>query len=202
MNRKKESVDLVFLGDSITAGWTGAGIRTWNEYFLQYDPVNLGIGGERTQHVLWHIENGFLDEIDPCVVVLMIGTNNLSHHSNQEIAAGITRIVDVIHEKLPKAEVLLLGIFPRGGDPSEKRVREIRERIRKINETISKLDDGEKTRYLDLSANFLDESGQLSREIVPDGLHPNGNGYRVWGQGMASVIDEMMDCDVKTSDRN
>lgn len=194
LKRREEPIGLLFLGDSITQGWTGAGKRVWEQAYSRYHPANFGIGGERTQHLLWHIENGALDGLNPRVVVILIGTNNLSHHSVEQVTRGITRVVERVHEKLPEAKVLLLGIFPRGekpvtegGDPDPTR-----EKIRRINEGIALLDDGKQTRYLDLESKFLTEDGRLPRELVPDQLHPGGKGYEVWAEGMKPLLDEMM----------
>ena len=114
----KGNIDLLFLGDSITAGWNklvdGQGPReVWDRYYEPRHPANFGIGGDRTQHVLWRIEHGEVDGIKPKVIVLMIGTNNARANSSEEIAAGITAIVKKLGEKLPETKILLLGVFPR-----------------------------------------------------------------------------------------
>ncbi len=107
---KEGKARLVFLGDSITAGWGGK-TAIWNEAFGKYDPVNFGIGGDRAQHVLWRIENGELEVIKPKAVVLMIGTNNSGADSAEDIAKGITAIVDTIKTKQPQAKILLLAVL-------------------------------------------------------------------------------------------
>ncbi|HQZ27671.1 MAG TPA: GDSL-type esterase/lipase family protein, partial [Verrucomicrobiales bacterium] len=110
---------LVFLGDSITAGWGGQR-AIWDEAFGAYTPVNFGIGGDRTQHVLWRITHGELDGIKPKAVVLMIGTNNAGGNTAEEIAQGVIAIVKTIREKQPQAKILLLAVFPRGDKPTGK----------------------------------------------------------------------------------
>src|SRR5690606_10362201 len=110
-------------GDSITDGWRGDGREVWKNFEV-YEPANFGIGGDRTEHVLWRLENGELEGIDPKVTVLMIGTNNIGHtppDTSEWAAAGVEKIVDTIHEKLPRTKILLLAVFPRDGKDSERR---------------------------------------------------------------------------------
>ncbi|MFM7606282.1 MAG: GDSL-type esterase/lipase family protein, partial [Prosthecobacter sp.] len=120
---QEATAKLVFLGDSITAGWAGKK-EIWDKAFLSYKPVNFGIGGDRTQHVLWRITHGELDSIKPKTVVLMIGTNNSGSDSAEGIAKGITAIVETIRSKQPQAKILVLAVFPRGEKPSPNPSRE------------------------------------------------------------------------------
>jgi lysophospholipase L1-like esterase len=190
MARIKEGpVGLLFLGDSITDGWRGGGKKTWQK-FAAYDPANFGISGDSTEHVLWRITNGELDGIHPKVAVVMIGTNNVGHNPGDTpewAAAGVKKIVDTIHAKLPETKVLLLAVFPRGAKDSP-----LRKKVAEINEIIAKLDDGQKTRYLDIGKSFLDAEGQIPKSIMPDGLHPNAKGYEIWYEAMRPLLDEMM----------
>ncbi len=110
---KEGKAKLVFLGDSITAGWAGKnGKDIWEKAFGKYKPANFGIGGDRTQHVLWRIENGELDGIKPKAFVIMIGTNNSGGDPAEAIAKGVTKIVKTVRAKQPQAKILLLAIFP------------------------------------------------------------------------------------------
>lgn len=187
MERKKQPIGVLFLGDSITAGWNSAQ-PIWKEHFGKYDPANFGIGGDRTQHVLWRIDQGELDGISPKVVVLMIGTNN-SGYPAEQITAGVTRIVSEIKAKLPNTKVLLLSIFPR----TDKAENPTRLKLQEVNKELAKLDDGGKTvRYFELWNQFLTPEGVLSKEIMPDLLHPNAKGYEIWASSMQPLLDEMM----------
>lgn len=182
-------VGILFVGDSITDGWRGRGKEVFEKTYGALDPYNIGIGGDRTQHVLWRLDRGEVDGISPKVAVLMIGTNNLHDNTNEEIVAGVTKIVKELNEKLPKTKVLLLAIFPR----SAKGTDPIRQRIKDINAELAKLDDGGKTvKYLDIGSKFLDASGDLPKDIMPDFLHPNAKGYQIWADATAPALDEMM----------
>jgi len=188
---KEGKIGVLFIGDSITQGWNGAP-AVWQEHFGKYDPANFGIGGDRTQHVLWRIENGELDGIAPKVVVLMIGTNNSGAYSAEEILKGDVKIVQQIHAKLPETKVMLLGIFPRGKDPKDPRIIALREKLRTVNAGLAKLDDGKKVRYLDIGAKFLDGEGNLPVDIMPDALHLSPKGYGIWADAIQPLLDEMM----------
>jgi lysophospholipase L1-like esterase len=186
---KNGKVGLLFVGDSITDGWRGGGKQVFEKNYGSMDPLNIGIGGDRTQHVIWRLEHGEVEGISAKVAVLMIGTNNLGSNTNEEIAAGVTKIVHTLHEKLPQTKVLLLAIFPRSfkaDDPA-------RSRIKAINEELAKLDDGGKTvKYLDIGPKFLEPDGTLPKEIMPDALHPNEKGYEIWAEAMGPTLAELM----------
>jgi beta-glucosidase len=179
-------IGLLFLGDSITAGWSGHK-DLWQQYFGQYNPANFGIGGDRTQHVLWRIENGELEGIEPQVVVLLIGTNNMAW-PGEGIARAVKKVVQSIHQKLPSARVLLLGILPRGADANHP----LRAKIKSVNTELAALDDGNMTRFLDLGDKFLESDGSISEETMPDALHLSVKGYQIWADGIQPLLDNMM----------
>ena len=185
---KKGDVDLLFLGDSITDGWRGGGKKVWDEAFAPLKAANFGISGDRTQHVLWRIQNGELEGIKPKLAVLMIGTNN-GNDTKEDVALGITTIITEIHKRLPETKVLLLGIFPRGAKAEDK----ARAKNHQVNEIVAKLDDGGKTvKYLDIGDKFLDDKKDLPKDIMPDALHPNAKGYQIWADAILPTVKEMM----------
>ena len=184
---KKGGVDLLFLGDSITDGWRGKnGKKTWDENFGPFNPANFGIGGDRTQHVLWRVQNGELEGIKPKLAVLMIGTNN-GGDSADDVASGITAIVKEVRTKSPTTKVLLLGIFPRGEKPNPGR-----EKNDKVNGMVAKLDDAKEVKYLDIGAKFLAEDKTISKEVMPDFLHLTEKGYQIWAGAILPTVKEMM----------
>jgi lysophospholipase L1-like esterase len=130
--------DVIFLGDSITHGWEGQ--KAWQEHFGSFKPVNLGIGGDQTGHVLWRITEGHeLDHLEPKAAVLMIGTNNTGGHTAQQIAGGIKAIVEELKRQKPHIKVLVLGVFPRGSfADAERNLDQIAEGIKPINEELKK----------------------------------------------------------------
>lgn len=130
--------DVIFLGDSITHGWEGQ--KAWQEHFGSFKPVNLGIGGDQTGHVLWRITDGHeLDHLSPKVAVIMIGTNNIGGHSALQIAGGITAIVEELKRQKPHIKVLVLGVFPRGNAvDAELGLDQITESMKPINEELKK----------------------------------------------------------------
>jgi lysophospholipase L1-like esterase len=130
--------DVIFLGDSITHGWEGQ--KAWQEHFGPFKPVNLGIGGDQTGHVLWRITEGHeLDHLNPKAAVIMIGTNNIGGHSAQQIAGGIKAIVEELKRQKPHLKVLVLGVFPRGrAADAERSVEQITEGVKPINEELTK----------------------------------------------------------------
>jgi lysophospholipase L1-like esterase len=138
IEQSKGAGDVVFLGDSITHGWEGQ--KAWQEYFGSFKPVNLGIGGDQTGHVLWRITDGHeLDNLKPKAAVIMIGTNNTGGHTAEQIAGGIKAIVDELKKQKPDIKILVLGVFPRGGSgDAERSLEQIAEGIKPINEELKK----------------------------------------------------------------
>ena len=197
---KAGPVGLLFLGDSITAGWTKAP-HIWEAYYGKYQPANFGIGGDQTQHVIWRIENGELEGLTPKVTVLMLGTNNTTHHTAAEIAAADKKIVELIRAKMPESKVLLLAIFPRGarkdkdGKITDAAITDAARRteiINAVNAELAKLDDGQTVRYLDIAPVFYGQDGKIPFALMPDQLHPNAAGYQLWADAMKPLLTEML----------
>lgn len=185
---KEGNVDLVFIGDSITQGWEGRGKDVWQKFYGTRNAVNLGIGGDRTQHVIWRLDNGNLEGISPKLAVIMIGTNNSGSNTPEQIAEGITTIVDQIRKKTPTTKVLLLGVFPRGENSEDAR-RQVNE---KTNAMAANLADDKHVFYLDIGRSFLKEDGTLTREIMPDLLHLSEEGYTIWAESIESQVAKLM----------
>lgn len=194
---KKGNVDVLFLGDSITQGWEGGGKAVWADKFKDWKPANFGIGGDRTQHVLWRITEGKeLDGIDPKVVVMMIGTNNTGSDTPEQIAGGVKAILDVLAKTKPKTKVLLLGVFPRSGKQVPKEATaavELQPKIKQINDLIAKFDNGGKTvKYLDIGGKFLNDKGELPKSLMPDYLHLSADGYKIWADAIVKPVEELL----------
>lgn len=188
---KEGKAQLVFLGDSITAGWAGNGKEVWPKAFGQYEPANFGIGGDRTQHVLWRIQNGELETIKPKAVVIMIGTNNSGSDPAEGIAKGVTAIVETVRAKQPQAKILLLAVFPRGEKPTGK-LSASNEKLKQVNAIIAKLDDGKNVFFLDIGSKFPQPDGALTKEIMYDFLHLTPAGYQIWADAISPKLAELM----------
>lgn len=186
---KEGKAQVVFIGDSITQGWEGAGKDVWGRFYGPRAGFNIGFSGDRTQHVLWRLDQGEVDGIQPKVAVMMIGTNNMASNSPEAIADGVKAIVARLDKKLPDTKVLLLAIFPR----SEKPTDAIREKVARTNDLIKPLADGKKVVYLDIGKAFLSEDGTLSKEIMPDFLHLSPKGYRIWADAIEPTLWTMME---------
>ncbi len=185
---KQGHVDLLFIGDSITHSWENGGKQVWDKYYAKRNAVNLGFGGDRVEHVLWRLEHGNLDGIAPKLAVLMIGTNNAASPPGK-IAQGIELDVAKIREKLPRTKILVLAIFPRGKNGQDR----LRQSTQKTNELISKAWAGDDmVTYLDIGRKFLEPDGTLSKDIMPDYLHPNAKGYEIWAEAIEPTVKKLM----------
>lgn len=194
---KKQKVDLILIGDSITHGWGGvprdpkwgdARFDLWENIFRPLNAVNLGFGWDRTEHVLWRFENGELDGIKPKAAVVMIGTNNTWRDTPTDIALGIQKIVEKLRQKLPTTKVLLLGIFPRDPLPSGQN----RQKINAVNGLLPKLANGKGVTFLNIGPKFLAPGGAITRDIMPDYLHLTPKGYQIWADAMMPTLRRLM----------
>ena len=187
---KARPIDLVFIGDSITEGWEKSGVPVWNKYYGKRNAIALGFGGDRTENILWRLQHGEVEGLDPKVAVMMFGTNNTGHrHEDPELTArGIKRDLEELHQRLPHTKILLLAIFPR----DEKPDGELRQINNRVNAIISGFADNKTVFFLDINKAFLDENGVLSKNIMPDLLHPNEQGYEIWASNMEPTLVQLL----------
>ena len=188
--------DVIFVGDSITQGWEGAGKKAWADTFTPFKPVNLGIGGDQTGHVLWRITEGKeIDPLKPKLAVVMIGTNNAGAHTAEQIAGGIKAIVAELHKQKPDMKILLLGVFPRGGgigkDDTVAPKEKLNPKIKQINDIIAKFADDKTVFYKDIGPKFLNADGGLEKKIMPDLLHLSEEGYKIWADAIKDDIAKL-----------
>jgi lysophospholipase L1-like esterase len=195
---KAGGIDLYMEGDSITDFWQGRFRANWEKNLGGWKPGDFGISGDRTQNVLYRIDNGEFDGVHPKVVVLLIGTNNLASNATygentvDDTARGVKAVVEDIEKKAPDAKILLIGIFPRN-DPPPKARPDINKRIDQVNAQIAKLDDGKRVRYLNFNDKLADKDGKLFPGVMGrDNLHPTDKGYQIWADAMRPILTEWL----------
>lgn len=184
---KQGDVDILMIGDSITHGWEGAGAEQWQKYYGDKKAINLGHGGDQTQHVLWRLENYDFSNVNPKAAVLLIGVNNTwgNDRDPKNIALGQRRIVEKLRALFPNMKIFVLRIFPCTNREGEQ------EQIDSINEfTPYYMRDLDNVEVLDIGKVFLNKEGVLTKEIMPDLLHPNGVGYESWGAALYLKLEE------------
>ncbi len=186
---------LIMIGNSITHSLDEPDRKIfWDQYLNDLDAVNMGISGDRTENVIWRLQNGAIDSINPKVATLLIGTNNtdgnhyLEISTPDELAEGIWKICEIIREKLPDTEIVLLGILPYGYKPNH------RDEINKATNTlISRFPEKDSLiHYYDLGYLFLNEQGKVRRELMPDWLHPTVEGDSLVFEVLAPIISKLM----------
>ncbi len=182
-------IDAVFIGDSITQGWEEAGRDVWSQYYKDRTALNLGISGDRTEHVLWRLDHGNLEGIQPRVAVIMIGTNNIGHgtHTTAEVLAGVQAVVAKVREQVPSTQVLLLDIFPRGSQFNEARGK-----ILQVNQALVRLQTDPQVHYLPIGHVFLEDDGTIHPSVMPDGLHLSPEGYRRWAEAIEPTMSVLL----------
>lgn len=180
------NVDVAFVGDSITARWRGS--ENWQSHWGSYRAINMGIGGDQTQHVLWRLQNGDLDGYKAKLFVVMIGTNNMwaKDADPANAAAGVKAVIDMIQSKQPQAKILLMSILPIGEKPNPGR-----EKRMAVNELISKFAGGS-VEYMDISSKFLEADGTISKEVMKDFLHLAPKGYDIWAEAISGKVKEIV----------
>jgi lysophospholipase L1-like esterase len=190
IQRKNGKIGFVLVGDSITDFWPGKGKDSYAQ-FVAWSPVDLGVSGEHTEHVLWRLMNGELDGYQAKAFMVMIGTNNIGHCPDEKpewVAAGVKKIIETIREKQPQAKILLLAIFPRGATAADKQ----NQRAIETNKLLAPLADNKTVFYMDIGKVFLDPQGNVRKELMPDYLHPSADGYKLWLEAVKPKLTELM----------
>jgi len=187
---KQGGWDLIFIGDSITHGWEGGGKALWDQYYAPRKAANFGFSGDRTEHVLWRMENGEIIGLHPKVAVIMIGTNNIGHRSTNatETAEGVKAIVGKLRTAMPATKILLLGIFPRGADSTDA----FRIGTEQATEGFKTLADDKHVFFLNVGQHYMSKDGTLWKSLMPDLLHPNTEGYGIWQKAMEPTLQMLM----------
>ncbi len=188
-------VDVYFEGDSIVRRWGALDypemLANFKQNFFGWNAGNFGWGADRTQNVLWRLQNGELDGVDPKVVVLLAGTNNVGGRPGPnpdakvaDVTRGVTAIVNLFREKTPDAVIILTAIFPRN--------IEVLPEIQRINANLEKLADGRAVRFLNINDKLADADGRLLPGMTVDGLHPSVQGYQVWADALKPMLTEIL----------
>lgn len=188
MNAKARQgkIDLIFIGDSIVQRYEGVGKPVWDHYYAPRNALNLGISGDRTQHVIWRLDHGNIDGIAPKLAIVMIGQNNGGHNTAPEIAEGVTEVVKRIRTKLPNTKILLLGIFQRREKPTPERAV-----LAEANKIISKLADSSIS-YMDINSVYVQPDGTIPATLMPDYEHPSELGFKRWAEAIEAKVAEIM----------
>lgn len=186
---KKGGIDVLFLGDALTQGLSDSR-DFWKKNFEPLKAANFGIAGDRTQQILWRIQNGELEGIKPKVVVLMIGASHaFTQDSAEKVNAGTRKIIEAIRAKLPEAKILLLAALPLAKNNSAP----ARAKIATLNALNAKLDDGKSVRFLDMKQKFVESDGTLSEaNYQVDFVHLKPKGYELWAEAMRPLLTEIL----------
>ena len=195
----KGPVDILLLGDSITQQW-GSLLdnkplnAAWQKLFGKYKTINLGIGGEKSQNLLWRLDHGGVEGIDPKVVIVLIGNNNMffAGETGVEAAAkGVQMCVANAREKFPKADVIAVKIFPAHGPGNA-----FYENIKKTNVALDalKLHSDPKVQVLDISAEMLEADGSLKKNLfTPDNIHlSQEDGYEFFAVKLKPLVEKIL----------
>jgi len=190
----KGSVDLLMVGDSITHNFENekVGLKVWQKYFVPLRAINLGFGGDRTEHVLWRLDHLPVLKEPPKAAVVLIGTNNICWGSDtpRQAAEGVQAVANKLKDIYPEMEVLVLGVFPRRRNldhPHRKQIIELNSYMPELLKAMQGV------KFLDIGPAFLDDNGFLSEEMMPDTTHPSEKGHEVWAEAIAPELKRMLD---------
>jgi lysophospholipase L1-like esterase len=202
---RKGGIDIYFVGDSITRRWGTSdpqykeNLMNWTSNFFGWNAANFGWGADLTQNILWRLENGELDGVNPRIIVILAGANNVGARPPDEaeiadITRGLKAILDVCREKAPAATIILTAIFPRNDNLA------VMPGINRINENMAQLADGKKVRHLNVNYKFANRDGRLFDGMMNprDKLHPTVKGYQVWADGLKPIFTELLGAPAKT----
>ena len=193
-------IDVYFEGDSITRRWGALDypdlLENWKKNFFGWNAADFGWGADRVENILWRLENGELDNVNPKVIVLLAGTNNIGSKLPPEgidsaaanVTKGLEAVVRVMQSKAPKAVIILTAIFPRNDNMA------VMPEIDKINGNLARMADGRRIRYLNVNDRLADQDGKLREGMMNDRdkLHPLLNGYQVWADALKPLLTELL----------
>ena len=180
--------DIIFLGDSITEGWQGEQRQAiFKKYFSRYASANFGIGGDQTQNLLWRLQNSIKGNLNPKVVVLLIGVNNFLHskHQPSQVSRGVASVLAQVKTNYPRAKILLHGILPYDELPEYPS----RQLVAATNKQLKMLADNQSVYFYDFGDVFLDDNGKIPKALMSDFLHPTAEGMDRWGALLSEVIN-------------
>jgi lysophospholipase L1-like esterase len=196
---RRGRVDVYFVGDSITRRWGATDypqfLAHWKATFSGWNAGNFGWGADGTQHILWRLENGELDGVNPKAIVILAGTNNIGRmpaapaDRDAKIAAitrGLKAIVDRCRQKAPGATIVLTAIFPRNDNMA------VVPEIAAVNANLAALADGRTIRFLNVNDKLAAADGTLFDGMFGDRLHPTVQGYQVWADGLKPILTELL----------
>src|SRR5215813_10436708 len=188
-------IDVYFLGDSITRRWGATDypefLANWKQNFYGWNAANFGWGGDTTQNILWRLENGELDGVNPKIIVILAGTNNVGRAAGDDskvagVTKGIKALVDLCRKKAPRATIILTAIFPRNDSMA------VIPTINRINENIARFADGQTVRFLNINDRLADTNGVLFEGVTVDKLHLTLKGYQIWADALRPVLTEIL----------
>ena len=186
-------IDVYFEGDSIIRRWGTSdtawkdNYENWKANFWGWNAGNFGWGADSTQNILWRLKNGEIENVNPKVIVILAGTNNVgSGQSVDQVTRGVQSIVDLCHEKAPKAKIILTAIFPRNDSMGFVKT------INGVNENLAKLASRPYIRFLNVNAGLADQNGKLFEGMTIDNLHPSVKGFQVWADGLKPILTELL----------
>ncbi len=186
-------IDLYFLGDSITRRWGctdpqwSAMLQNWNQNFFGWNAADFGWGGDRIQNILWRIDNGELDNVNPKVIVLLAGTNDVGNHEKiDDIVNGYQTLLAACRAKAPDAKIIVTAIFPRNDNPA------VVPEIVRINDQLEKFADGKTIFYINVNDKLADPEGKLFPGMTVDKLHPTVNGYQIWADALRPLLTQLL----------
>jgi len=196
---KAGGIDIYFEGDSITRRWGATDypelLTNWKSNFFGWNAADFGWGADTIQNILWRLNNGELDGVQPKVIVLLAGTNNIGRAVNPsgdeakiaDITRGLKAVLDIMRAKAPNATIILTAIFPRNDNIA------VMPTINRINANLATFADGKKVRFLNINDKLADKDGKLFEGMMnADNLHPALKGYQVWADALRPIFTELL----------
>ena len=168
-------------------------LANWRANFFGWNAADFGWGADRVENMLWRLDNGELEGVNPKVIVILAGTNNVGTRAGRRRARSRTsrpgsgRSSIAAARKAPRATIILTGIFPRNDNMA------VMPEIARINETIARFADGRSVLFLDVNDRLADANGRLLAGMMnDDGLHPTIKGYQVWADALKPLLTRLL----------
>jgi beta-glucosidase len=184
-----KKIDILFIGDSITQNfvekttpavfWVGSTV--WDKHYGDKNVLNIGVGSDGTEHILYRMDHEDIQNFSPKVIVLLAGVNDMQY-SPEDIAAGTRAVLDKCRSMYPLAKIILMAVLPNGRDPAKTAA---------VNQITRTFADHQDIFYLDLTP-FMPPVGDNWKGLGPDHIHLLPEGYEIWASHLDPLLNKLL----------
>lgn len=171
---------------------------------IEFEFVNLGISGNRTEHLVERLESDFI-EVQPDIVSILIGVNDVWHHyafefvetTDDQFEANYRRVLDNLKSRTNARILMIQPFLLETVDPGKQILCEELARKKTI---VKKLADEYADAFLPLDEVLHTQIEEEPAYYSADGVHPTPDGACYIGEAYLRAIAPMIELLSKEED--